>query len=384
MRLCSVFEPPAGALDARFDPIGGMQNHCAQLTRALDRRGVRQTVVTTRPPGAPRIQPMGDHAEIRRHGLPVKVARQLYAPPATADVVRAAAGADLLHVHLGEDLAVVPAALAAARRHGIPLVLTIHCSLRHTYTRAAGVRSALLQRLGGRLELAGARRADAVIVLTPRLRDRLVADGVARERVAVIPSGFAPREFRSGVPDPLATHGHPRVVFVGRLARQKGVRHLVEAAALLRSPGVRVVLVGDGPERPLVETLIDRHGLRDRVTVTGVEPHDQVPAVLTGADLVVLPSVYEELGSVLVEAMHAGAAIVASDTGGIPDAVGDAAVLVPPADPPALAAAIDRVLGDPQRAAELRRRAAARASAYDWEPLADRVLDLYERCASSS
>ncbi|HEY0128163.1 MAG TPA: hypothetical protein VGB40_03255, partial [Rubrobacteraceae bacterium] len=75
LRLCSVFEPPTSAVSGRgvkFDPIGGMQNHTAELTRALDRRGVVQTVLTTRPPTAPLSERLGDHARVIRLGLPVR------------------------------------------------------------------------------------------------------------------------------------------------------------------------------------------------------------------------------------------------------------------------------------------------------------------------
>jgi glycosyltransferase involved in cell wall biosynthesis len=96
------------------------------------------------------------------------------------------------------------------------------------------------------------------------------------------------------------------------------------------------------------------------------------------ADVLVLPSVYEELGSVLVEGMHAGLPIVATETGGIADAVGEAAVLVPPRDPPALAAALDQLLGDPLRRAELAAAARDRARGYHWDALAQRVLAVYE------
>jgi glycogen(starch) synthase len=81
LRLCSVFEPPASAIEgkgASFDPIGGMQNHTAELTRVLDRRGVLQTVVTMRPPTAPHLQRFGNHARVIRLGLPVRRFRQLY------------------------------------------------------------------------------------------------------------------------------------------------------------------------------------------------------------------------------------------------------------------------------------------------------------------
>ena len=83
LRICSVFEPPPSALvgkGVKFDPIGGMQNHTAELTRALDRRGVVQTVLTTRPPTAPHLQRLGEHVRVIRLGIPVRRFRQLYAP----------------------------------------------------------------------------------------------------------------------------------------------------------------------------------------------------------------------------------------------------------------------------------------------------------------
>src|SRR5439155_1025574 len=100
LRICSVFEPPDSALSGRgvgFDPIGGMQNHTAQLTRALDRLEVRQQVVTHRPPGAPRTQRMGAHAVVHRYGVPVPYARQLYSVPAAAVCWSLASRADVVH-----------------------------------------------------------------------------------------------------------------------------------------------------------------------------------------------------------------------------------------------------------------------------------------------
>src|ERR671921_325422 len=111
LRICSVFEPPPSALVGRgvkFDPIGGMQNHTAELTRALDRRGIVQTVLTTRPPTAPYFQRLGDHASVIHLGFPVRRFRQLYAPQAAIIAPILAARADVVHVHLGEDLAVLP------------------------------------------------------------------------------------------------------------------------------------------------------------------------------------------------------------------------------------------------------------------------------------
>src|SRR5215207_8454354 len=177
LRLCSVFEPPVTALTgagARYDPVGGMQSHTGQLTRALDACGVAQTVVTAWRPGAARSERLGGRSRVVRLGGPVRRFRQLYAPAAALVMPRLATGTDLVHVHLGEDLAVVPLGLLASRRRR-PLVLTVHCSLRHTL-RPTGGRGLVLSTAGAALESVGERRADAVIVLTRRLADRLLAD----------------------------------------------------------------------------------------------------------------------------------------------------------------------------------------------------------------
>src|SRR5215217_1300904 len=381
LRICSVFEPPPSALVGRgvkFDPIGGMQNHTAELTRALDRRGVLQTVLTTRPPTAPHLQRLGEHARVIRVGLPVRRFRQLYAPQAAVLAPILAARADVVHVHLGEDLAVLPVGAAAARVHHLPLVLTIHTSLRHTLA-VSNLRSAVLKRLGGPIERWGEHSAEAVLVITPRLRRLLLSDGVDENRIHLIPPGVNSSLFEGPFEDPFAGIGRPRVLFVGRLAPQKGVHTLVAAAGLLEDPRVRVLLVGDGPERKALEREAERIGVGDRVCFLGFFAHERLPALLAHADVLVLPSVYEELGTVLLEAMWAGLPIVASRIGGIPDVIEDGVngLLVPPGEPEALASVIDRVLADRALAYRLREGAQKRGKDYDWEVLAGRVLQVY-------
>ena len=388
LRVTSVFEPPDAVLDgdgaARFDPIGGMQNHTAQLTRALDARGVRQTVVTTRPLGAADRDFIGERAVVHRHGLPVAFARQLYGPPAARTARRVALrhGIDLVHAHVGEDLAALPIGARAARAAGVPLVVTVHTSLAHTFT-PRGLRSRVLKQFGGRIERWACERAAGVIVLTPRLAARLADGGVPAGRIHVIPSGVVGADFASAraAADPFPHVGRPRVLFLGRLHRQKGAAVLIEAVSRMREPA-EVVLVGDGPERARLEAAVAGAGLGDRVRFAGFRPHAQVAGILAHADVFAMPSVYEELGTVLLEAMCAGLPIVASATGGIPGAAGGAARLVPPEDPGALAAALDGLLRDPAERARRSRLARERAADFDWKSLADQVLDVYSQTLS--
>ena len=380
-RLCSVFEPPVGAVTGRarrFDPIGGMQNHTACLTRALDARGIEQHVVTTRPPGAPAVHRIGDGAAVHRLGLPVPWARQCWAPFAAARLHGLARGCDLLHAHLGEDLAVVPLALSAARRHRIPLVLTVHMSLAHTFV-ATTMRTHAVRVLGAPLERLGVRAADAVIALTPRLAGRLVSSGVSEDRVRAIPSGVEPGRFGPRADEDRPPGGRaPRVGYVGRLCSQKSVATLIDAFGRLSCGDARLVLVGDGPARRALERRAARRGLGGRVEFAGFRHHDEIPALLRSLDVLVLPSLYEELGSVLVEGMQAGLPIVASRTGGTPDVLGDAGVLVTPGAAGELAAALDRLFGDPAARAALRERARRRAARFHWDRLAGEVLGVYD------
>jgi len=289
LRLCSVFESPPSALagkGVKFDPIGGMQNHTAELTRALDRRGIVQTVLTTRPPTAPRLQRLGDHARVIRLGLPVRRFRQLYGPQAAIIAPVLAARADVVHVHLGEDLAVLPVGAAAARFHQLPLVLTIHTSLRHTLA-VGDLCSAVLKALGGPIERWGEHSAEAVLVITPRLCRLLVSDGVDENRLHVIPPGVNPSLFEGPFEDPFAGVGKPRVLFVGRLASQKGVGTLVSAAALLKDPSARVLLVGDGPERKALERRARRIGVGDRVRFEGFLVSLSKPITVSSSDRLV-------------------------------------------------------------------------------------------------
>lgn len=385
-----MFEPPDYDLPAAtvpFDPVGGMQTHTGALTRAVDRAGHRQVVVTTRPPGTAARSRFGDRTTVLRLGLPVPYCRQFYAAPAAAAVFRLAAGADLIHAHLGEDLAVVPIALAAARRHRRPLVLTVHTSVAHTLA-PTGVRSLLLKTVGGRLERYGERSADAVIVLTQQMAQRLTAGGVARDRIHVIPSGIDPTLFRA-CPDGAAAASGRRasrtIVYVGRLHRQKGVETLLRAFALLRTRAggelTELVLAGDGPQRSELERLAAGLGIASRTRFLGFVPHARVPALLHSAAVAVLPSRYEELGTSLLEALACGTPVVASAVGGIPDLIRDGVdgLLVPPQNPELLAAAVRTILDDPALAARLSAAGCHRAARYGWPALQDKVLAVYEK-----
>jgi glycosyltransferase involved in cell wall biosynthesis len=184
-----------------------------------------------------------------------------------------------------------------------------------------------------------------------RLRDRF---RVRPERIVVIPNAAA-TSGGTASPAPraeLASSGTaPIVLTVARLDAQKGVEHLLEAAAAV--PQASFAIAGDGPDRAALEARASTLRLGDRVRFLG--HRRDVPSLLAASDLFVLPSLYEGFPLSVLEAMVAGVPVVATAIGGTDEVVrdGETGTLVPPADPAALASAIARTLGDRERASRL-------------------------------
>ena len=180
------------------------------------------------------------------------------------------------------------------------------------------------------------RRPEAFVAVSKAVAAILADAGV--RRVSVVPGGADP------FPEVEPAHDAPEVLAVGARVRHKG--HDVLAAASQILAGVDVGVAGDGPLRPA--------GLR------WLGHREDVPALLRGARVFVMPSRTEGLGMAAVEALQAGVPVVASAVGGLPEVIGDAGTLVPPDDPVALAIAIRRALdGDHPAPAIGRARVAA-------------------------
>jgi glycosyltransferase involved in cell wall biosynthesis len=273
----------------------------------------------------------------------------------------------LLHAHDGHALTLAGIAAGLSRT---PLVVTrrVTFPLRSTYLWA---------------------RAQRVIAISGAVRASLLNDGLPPERVVVIPSAVdaAGLERQRG-PDIRARFGLPAdgsvAVSLGSLSPDKDPCALIEAAAqLVRDlPRLHWVLVGEGSLRAMLEARIAEYGLQDRVHLVGTldEPH----LALAGADVFVLSSMAEGLGSSVLAAMAMGVPVVATRVGGVPEVLGsDAGILVPAQDPIALAAAVRQVLTEPKRADELVRCARTRVQAFTPDAIARQVAAVYRSFAHS-
>jgi phosphatidyl-myo-inositol alpha-mannosyltransferase len=200
----------------------------------------------------------------------------------------------------------------------------------------------------------------------------------------IIPNGIDFPTFNTRRP-PLVelADERPTVLFVGRLEKRKGLRFLLRAWPLIleRVPEARLVVVGRG--RPLegYRRFAARQGWSEQdVVFAGYVPSEDLPRYYQAADVFCAPNTGQEsFGIVLLEAMAAGAPIVASDIPGYRDVVADGehGLLVEPKNPAAIADAVSRLLSNPEMRAQMRRAGQAKARNYDWPRVAAQVLDFY-------
>ena len=276
----------------------------------------------------------------------------------------------------------------ASRHFDIPLFLEVNSPLRRE--------QAQLGRLAfGRLAQATERwvcsNATATIVVSGVMRDILRADGVADERLLVMPNGVDPSEFHPQVDGArvrreLGLTDDVVVGFVGWFRPWHGLEGLLrtmhEAGYFAR--GVRLLLVGDGPARPELDSFVRRHRLEARVIVTGAVERARIPAYVAAMDVAVQPEATEYACPMkLIEYMAMGRGIVAPRQANIRELVEDGrtAALFDAEVEGSLGAALDRVIGDPGRRRELGAAAAAAVQARGlfWQANAARVIDLYRQ-----
>lgn len=350
--------------------VSGVGTLVQELARALAAAGHEPVVWTRRASGArePFVVPIGG--------------QKLLFPLAAGWRMLTGGGAarfDAVHVHESDGvvalLALALLRLAGSARGGARRIATLQVSYREERRTTRPVRDrgeivarpsaaerrfkwlrAPLLSLAGRLT---ARLSDVVVAPSRRTAAELARDYGARD-VVVIPNGVPAGEAARREPPPV-----PTVLYAGRLRARKAPVVLVRAFATVveRLPEARLVIAGDGDERPGVEREIARLGLGGHVDLLGAVSREEVGRRLRQATLFCLPSIYEGLPLAILEAMAAGVPVVTTAVSGHPDAIvdGESGWLVPAEDSAALASALVHALTDP---AEARRRAAAASARF--------------------
>ena len=229
------------------------------------------------------------------------------------------------------------------------------------------------------------READFLITVSDDLRKKAVAMGAAPEKTRAIVNGCDLSVFhvRDRLEARQKLHIDPAVeavVYIGRMDVKKGLRELVEAAALLhpQHTNLHVYLVGEGPDRPLIESAIRAKNAAKYIHVLPACAFDEVAVWMAAADLVTLPSYMEGCPNVVLEALACGRPVVATNVGGIPEIMSDeCGRLVPAGEPVALAQALASVLGTAWDAAAI----SARGSR-SWSTVSAELLDIFGSLAA--
>jgi glycosyltransferase involved in cell wall biosynthesis len=219
-------------------------------------------------------------------------------------------------------------------------------------------------------------------------------EGAPADRVHVLMPGIDVEHFAPGPRDEslLRQHGcQPDdfvILYVAHLSRQKGIYDVcVAVRQLIGDSGgrrIRLLIAGRGPEEREVRDFIHRLGLEGSAVLIGPRSYQEMPRIHNLADLFVLasrptPEWQEQFGYVLAESMACGTAVVATSSGSIPEVVGDAGTLVPPADFRALAEAIAILYSNPEARRKLGERARRRAlDNFDRRAVAAKILSHYE------
>ena len=347
---------------------GGVQQQVLGLAAALGRAGEDVTVLAPTGPAAYRGGPaagygvvlVGHSLRVPANGSRAPVSLSLASGRRTVEALRQLRP-DVVHVH--EPFVPAPA-LAATLAHLAPTLATFHRAGGGAGYRAAG--------LGLRL-VAG--RIDACVAVSGAARDTVALVLGRDPGCEVLWNGVDLDRFAEAVPAPAKV---PTALFVGRHEPRKGLAVLLEAFALV--PGeVALWVAGEGP----LTAGLRRRWRDERVEWLGRVDDDELAARLAGASVLVAPSLRgESFGLVLLEAMAAGTAVLASDLPGYRAAAGEAARFFPPGDAGALASLLSEVLAEPALARQLVDAGHRLAVARSFRQLATAYRARYARLAA--
>ncbi|MEB3368157.1 glycosyltransferase family 4 protein [Saccharopolyspora mangrovi] len=269
--------------------------------------------------------------------------------------------------------------LAPPRRRGRGLVVTVHDTVPWTHPETLTPRGVSWHR---RMITRAARNADALVVPTRAVADDLSGRIALTTRPQVISEGVSPELLaeppasRPGLPDRY-------LLAIGTIEPRKGFQHLIRALAEPNAPDIPLLVVGRPGWGDLdLPALAADSGYRHLRLLTDITDAE-LSGLLRGATALVVPSLAEGFGLPLLEAMSLGVPVVHSDAPALTEVAGGAGVEVPRADPPALAAALRRLVDDPQHRTHLATAGTRRAAQFSWEESAHQIWQLHRTLANA-
>lgn len=283
---------------------------------------------------------------------------------------------NVVHI-MGARLA--PLAPLFKKFSNIPIVVT---------GQGPGISIGLHQRIRGKIGLWGLKKVDRITVVTPWLKNILMELGISSEKVTVIYHGTDIKRFSTVYSDEIRkkyiSNDEKLIVTACKLHPVKGLSFLLEAIKILKEEGlkIRLLILGEGPQKPILQSLMYKLNLDDLVFFAGYIPYYEMPKYFSSADIFAIPSISEGLPKTLIEASVAGKPVVVTDCGGMKVFVSEIGngLVVPRADVPALAKAIKLLLNDEKLYEEMKRNAykARNKKILDWNTSIEQYIRIYE------
>jgi glycosyltransferase involved in cell wall biosynthesis len=341
--------------------MGGIEHRVHYLSRHLGTKH-RVTVLTSRIPGTPEKERMDNYDVIRLESRFVN----LYNPP---------------HV--------ITTGILETLEELDPDVVDFHYRWSGSYNRAArnyqGTKAFTFHNTFG--EGVGALRPlsiindslwkrhllkfHKIICVSEFVKKDLVARGFSPDRLEVVPSCIE-------LPASGNRSEENYILFMGRLVATKGIPYLLQA---MKEVDSHLVIGGDGPARAGLERMAARLGIEDKVTFEGKVSEERKAHLFAHCKVMVMPSLFESLGLAAAEAMSYGKPVVASNSGGLPEVVGNGGFVVPSKDPKRLAEAINTLLRDEVLRQDMGAKAKAWSAQYSWELAAEKMENIYRALA---
>ncbi len=376
--------------------VGGISPHVHELSQQLQKKGIEVHIVTKETLAAPDEEREASGVQVHRVHLAEKpndflheiqllnVATDLRVRKLLEDW-RPGGQPTVFHAH---DWLSLDSARELKYEYKLPMIATIHAT---EMGRHGGINNDTSRYIHEQ-EYWLTYEAWRIIVCSEFMKSEVVRTfDTPWDKVDVVYNGVNAEKFefnwsedeRDEVRARLARPEEKIVMFVGRFVREKGIQVLLNAAnvVLAQEPETKFMIVGGG-HRERLERFVDWAGLKDKVLFTGFMANRSLHQLYRVADVAVFPSLYEPFGIVALEGMAAGAPVVTSDAGGLPEVVqhDKTGTLSFAGNPESLGWAILHVLRDRERAKRLSEAAKKRLGVdFDWSNLADRTINIYDR-----
>jgi glycogen(starch) synthase len=381
-----------GTLTWEFPPrvVGGIARHCEGLAKALVKQNHEVHLFTLDFPGSPNYEEM-DGVKVYRASTELGHPNFLtwvllfnhFLTKRMADVIHQV-DFDVMHVH---DWLAAFSGISFKHYMKKPMVLTVHST---EVGRAQGLHSPDSFSING-IEWWSMYEADRVIVCSQSMKDEICGHfNLPQDKVDVIPNAIDATKYQTSVDRGAVRqrygvgYGEKLILCVGRLVPQKGVEYFIRAIPSIarRYPEAKFIIVGEGWSRDILEAEARASGQNRKIQFTGFASDQEVIDLMTSADVLVVPSIYEPFGIVALEGMATGVPVVASKVGGLAEVIDhdQTGIFVYPKNPESIAWGIDRVLSDPDHARWLTENAKEKLhKAYSWEAVAMKTVNVYRK-----